>query len=276
MKYLLAALLFILICCFLHMENTKLDHSHYSLSYEELPSQLEGFRICHLSDIHNTHNRKLKESILKAIKANHPDIIVITGDLIDSRRTDAATAVSFAAELVKLAPVYFIPGNHESRKTAEFYRQFTEKLQSCGVTVLNDENTAIEKEGQTVNIIGLKDPCFHCDHPTEFPAHIKSQLHILKNDKAFNIVLSHRPELFTSYAEENVSLVLSGHAHGGQVRLPFIGGLYSPGQGILPQYTAGVHTENKTKMVISRGIGNSLFPFRVFDHPEIIFITLSS
>ena len=233
--------------------NTALQLNKYTVSSERLPRAFDGCKIAHISDLHNTEIGKNNETLLNMLREAKPDIIAITGDLIDSRKTDVAAALHFAGEAVKIAPCYYVTGNHEAR-------------------------TEVERAGEKITLIGVKDPSFSSDylfHDEE--AIMESQLKALVDkDDGFTLLLSHRPELFEIYVTCNADLVLSGHAHGGQFRLPFIGGLAAPNQGLFPKYDAGLFSEGKTKMLVSRGIGNSIFPFRVNNRPEIILIELQT
>ena len=203
-----------------------------------------------------------------------PDIIAITGDLIDSRKTDVAAALHFAGEAVKIAPCYYVTGNHEAR--ASEYDALKTGLIKLGVTVLENEKTEVERDGEKITLIGVKDPSFSSDylfHDEE--AIMESQLKALVDkDDGFTLLLSHRPELFEIYVTCNADLVLSGHAHGGQVRLPFLGALYTPDQGFLPDLTEGVQTISGTKVIISRGLGDDVGQIlpRINNPPELVII----
>lgn len=256
--------------------NTALQLNKYTVSSERLPRAFDGCKIAHISDLHNTEIGKNNETLLNMLREAKPDIIAITGDLIDSRKTDVAAALHFAGEAVKIAPCYYVTGNHEAR--ASEYDALKTGLIKLGVTVLENEKTELEREGEKITLIGVKDPSFSSDylfHDEE--AIMESQLKALVDkDDGFTLLLSHRPELFEIYVTCNADLVLSGHAHGGQFRLPFIGGLAAPNQGLFPKYDAGLFSEGKTKMLVSRGIGNSIFPFRFNNRPEIILIELQT
>ena len=149
-------------------------------------------------------------------------------------------------------------------------------METAGVVILEDARTEISLGGETITLIGVNDPSFRTndlsgDSVTVMDAKL-TQLH--GDDNEFTILLSHRPELFDTYVKNNIDLVLSGHAHGGQLRLPFIGGLVAPHQGMFPEYDAGLYTEENTNMIVSRGVGNSIFPFRINNRPEVILIEL--
>lgn len=194
--------------------------------------------------------------------------------MIDSRQTDIEVTVRFAREAVKIAPCYYVPGNHESRLTE--YAEFKQKLLDAGITVLEDAAVAIERSGARILLQGMVDPAFRTDdillHMDET---VRAQLESLPKEDAFTVLLSHRPELFPQYKDHSADLVFTGHAHGGQIRLPWIGGLYTPSQGWFPEYDAGTFTEQGVTMIVSRGVGNSAFPLRVNNRPEVVVVELT-
>ena len=147
-----------------------------------------------------------------------------------------------------------------------------------GVVVLEDEGVELEQSGEIITLLGVNDPSFQTDYLLgDDETLMQGKLQELVSDyDGYTVLLSHRPELFEVYAESGADLVLSGHAHGGQFRLPFVGGLIAPNQGFFPQYDAGLYTEENTNMIVSRGIGNSLLPFRINNRPEVILIELRS
>lgn len=252
----------------------------YTIASSRLPDAFDGYRIAHVSDLHNTEIGDHNEKLLAMLRQASPDMIVITGDLIDSRNTDIEIALEFAEAAMRIAPCYYVTGNHEARISE--YDTLREGLIESGVTVLEDCSLDIEQSGETIILIGVDDPSFRTDYLFEDDTILmKDKLRALTWDKdtkntkaAYTILLSHRPELFDVYSENSVDLVLSGHAHGGQFRLPFIGGLAAPNQGLFPKYDAGLYTEGNTNMLVSRGIGNSIFPFRFNNRPEVILIEL--
>ena len=256
-------------------QNNILSVSRYSAKSDLLPSQLDGFTVAQISDFHNIQSPLVHKDILKALSGTRPDIIVITGDFLDSRRTDPDCSLDFAEKLLNIAPVYMIPGNHEAR-LKEIYTDFEEKLSSMGVRVLRNQCESLERGNAKINLIGIDEPTFTSTEKGKEMAFCKNLDSIGYDKSLYTIALSHRPELFSLYSEKELDLVLSGHAHGGQFRLPFGGGVFAPSQGLFPELTEGVHTEDKTTMVVSRGIGNSLFPFRLNNRPELVFITLST
>ena len=265
----------ILLCFWIVWGNTALMVSELSISTDRLPASFSSFRIAQISDLHNTEFGENNETLLQMLSDCKPDIIVITGDLIDAQHTDIEIALSFAQESVKIAPTFYVTGNHEA--SCSQYDTLKVGLESAGVTVLEDEVTYLEREGKTIALLGLSDPDFTIkgDLFGEISAMVSTKLkNMLEQDSMYSVLLSHRPELFETYAACDVDLILSGHAHGGQFRLPFIGGLIAPDQGLFPQYDAGLFTDGNTNMVVSRGLGNSIIPIRFNNRPEIVLIEL--
>ena len=276
-KILISFLLFIITFGFLIIfENKNLELNTYSITSENLPDDFSGFRIVHISDLHNAEFGDGNSKLIGMIKEAEPDIIAITGDIIDSRRTDIDIALAFLEEVLKIAPCYYVSGNHESR--IEEYDILKKKMINAGVMVLENQISVISRSNSAIKIIGISDPSFNSDYlfgDEEFV--MKSQLEeTVQCEDAFTIMLSHRPEFFELYIDYTADLVLSGHAHGGQFILPLFGGLFAPGQGFFPKYDAGHFEKNGTNMVVSRGIGNSIIPLRVNNRPEVILVELNS
>lgn len=271
-KNIILIFLFCITAIFLYIQNNYIEITNITYKNDKIPFEFNNFRILHVSDLHNKEFGKNQKNLITFINNISPDVIVVTGDIIDKRRTDTKDmeiSLSFIEQAIKIAPVYFSPGNHEA--TSKIYDVFKKKLTNLGVTVLEKDFVQINKESSAIALMGLQDPFFYNNKEL-----FKTELENLKNESSnsFKILLSHRPEFIEDYAKANIDLVFSGHAHGGQVRLPFIGGLISPGQGFLPKYTSGIYYEENTALVVSRGLGNSLFPFRIFNRPQLIVLTL--
>lgn len=255
--------------------NQALMVSHFTIVSPHLPEHFSGFRIAQISDLHNAEFGQDNQKLISMLKDTSPDLIVITGDLVDSRNTDIAIGISFALQAVQLAPTYYVTGNHEAR-IAE-YDQLKAGLEEAGVTVLENEGTELRCGADTITLLGINDPSFLTGYLFgDSVAVTREALAGLVQEDSYTILLSHRPELFETYAECGVDLIFSGHAHGGQFRLPFIGGVAAPNQGLFPKYDAGCYTLDDTKMIVSRGIGNSIIPFRVNNRPEIVIADLQA
>ena len=254
--------------------NTALEINEYEIMSDKIPEAFTGFRIAQVSDLHNAEFGEGNEKLIELLSQTDPDIIVITGDLIDSRHTDLDIALEFARQAIKLAPVYYVSGNHEAR--VREYEDLKMGLVEAGVIVLEDQKVQIMREGKSISILGIDDPSFQENYLFGDAASVTSSaLTELQNESdGYTVLLAHRPELFETYVDAGVDLVFSGHAHGGQFRLPFIGGLVAPNQGFLPKYDAGLFSEGSTNMIVSRGVGNSIIPIRFNNRPEIVVAEL--
>lgn len=271
---LIGILLLSLVCLYLYYENNYLQVSNYTIESDRLSEDFNNYKIVHISDFHNTKSKKITRDLIKEIKNSKPNIIVITGDLIDASKTDINTAISFVKKINDIAPIYYITGNHEA--SINDYDDFKEKLENNKVIVLDDNIEKLKVNDSEINIIGINDPQMSHNAYRDDSVTVKDELIPIEYDKNnFSVLLSHRPELIETYAEYNFDLVLSGHAHGGQIRIPFIGGLIAPNQGLFPKYAKGIYEKDNTKMIVSRGIGNSIIPFRINNRPELVVITLN-
>ena len=245
----------------------KIALTQINYTNKRLPSQFDGFRILHISDLHNVLFGPGQSYLLRRTREAAPDIIAVTGDLIDRRRTDIDAAMNYISRAVHIAPVYFVTGNHEMLSGR--YTELSERLAECGVTILDDRCVEIERVGSRIAVAGVIDPVQR--HPEEYEHALEALYRGTSVD--FKILLAHKPRLST-YSRYDIDLALCGHAHGGQWRLPFIGGLYAPEQGVFPKFTSGMYKENGTAMIVSRGLGNSVFPIRMFNGPELVVVTL--
>ena len=245
-----------LIVLFVWFNNSCLKITRLKITLEDSPS----LKIIHLSDLHGKRFGRGNARLVNKTAKEKPDFIAMTGDIIHLYTPKNKTvALEAVASLKEIAPVLYVSGNHEMRNKG--YRFFRKDLLEAGAEVLDDSVT---------QICGLTVTGLNCAS--------------LRNDKIFKItpedspkiLLAHEPHFFGKYAEAGYDLILCGHAHGGQWRIPFTGvGLYAPGQGKFPELTAGLHEKGKSKMIISRGLGNSQCPLRLFNRPEIVVIEIN-
>lgn len=247
--------------------NVAVTVSDYRVESDEIPEAFDGFRICQVSDLHNDELGEDSARLIDAIKTTAPDIIVLTGDLVDSRRTNIDVAVSFAKQAVRIAPTYYVNGNHEAA-IPEDYAVLKEKLVSVGVVVLENESVTINRGGESINLIGINDQSFGDIHSNDTLCELRG------DEGDFSILLAHRPTDFAQYATCDFDLVFSGHLHGGQFRLPFLGGLYAPSYGLFPEYDGGKYEREDSVLIVSRGVGNSRFPIRFNNPREIVIVEL--
>ena len=249
-----------------------------SLSLPGLPRPFRGLTIAQISDLHNAQFGRENRRLLRLLEATEPDLIALTGDLIDARRPRPDIALAFARQVTSLAPTYYVPGNHEAR--LRDYPSLRAGLLRAGVTVLENRMVSLTRAGKQIRLVGLADPSFaRLAGDSATPAQLVSQeldrLLEGQDQEIVTLLLSHRPELFPAYAAHGADLTLAGHTHGGQLRLPVLGGVIAPSQGLFPLYDSGVYRRGNAVMVVSRGLGNSLFPVRVNNRPEVILIQLN-
>ncbi|MDV4151530.1 metallophosphoesterase [Clostridium sp. AL.422] len=255
-------------------QNNSIVISSFNYSSPKVPKGFDSFKIVQISDLHNKVFGKEQDKLLEKVESLSPDIIVITGDIVDRRKYNIENAMYFVDKAIKIAPIYYVSGNHEAWSGK--YSEVKEKLIEAGAHIIDDEMIEVKRNNSIINILGLSDPAFittsYLDETDT--SKMEENLKNWSRVEGFKILLSHRPELFDLYSKNNINIVFSGHAHGGQIRIPFLGGIIAPNQGFFPKYSEGSYNSNQTTMFVSRGLGNSLFPIRIFNRPEIISVTL--
>lgn len=266
----------IVIILFCNFQNKHIETTHYTYAAELLGADLEGYRIVQISDLHNAKFGKDNQKLVDRIRECEPDMIVLTGDLVDSNHTNVDRAVQFVDEIVKIYPVYYVTGNHEYWLEASEYDELMSGLTGAGAVILDDQVVEISRGDAKFRLVGLDDKSLADGTLGTLLNNAQNVAHEDSEKKEFTVVLAHEPQYFARYASTGVDLVLSGHAHGGQFRLPFVGGIVAPDQGFFPEYTAGEYYINGTEMIVSRGLGNSVIPVRLFNYPEIVCVELKT
>lgn len=269
-------LLILMIVCFSLWQNNTIVISQYDYVNSKIPSSFDGFKIAQISDLHNQNFGTNQSKLLDKLSLINPDIIFITGDLVDYRKYKTDGVMSFIDGAIDIAPIYYVSGNHEAWSNK--YDDLKTKLLDAGVIVLDNQSIELSKENSSIILLGLSDPDFLTNDYFDGTdtSTMENQLSQWSNLNQFKILLSHRPELFHLYSDHQMDLIFTGHAHGGQIRLPLIKGLIAPDQGIFPKYTSGTYTKDLSTMFVSRGLGNSVFPIRIFNPPEIVVVCLKT
>lgn len=270
MKYLFFVIFLFIVMYLIYYSNFNIEISRFVVKNRKIPAEFDGFKIIQISDLQNNNwGGKLE----KLVEREEPDIILITGDLLDSYNTKIDLGLKFVEDIIKYSKVFFVTGNHEAKISD--YEDFERKLKNLGVRVLNDEVFEFFYKDTKINILGISDPYFISNKKHE--RIVMEKLQKLNYDNSFTILLSHRPEHFKLYTNRGIDLVFSGHAHGGQFIIPFINrGLFAPNQGIFPKYTGGLYEDENTKMIVSRGLGNSKLRYRINNIPELVVVELRS
>jgi predicted MPP superfamily phosphohydrolase len=254
-----------------------LQTTTYEIRSSRIPASFDGYCIVQVSDLHKQHFGERQVRLTRAIRNARPDLIAITGDLTYLGSWNAEDIKYLARELTEIAPVYFVSGNHDVLHG--HLENLQKYLEISGIGVLEGEVTAISRGTDSIVIAGIQDPGVLRRQGGKGKTidRWKAALTSLRDslDDRYTVLLSHRPEFFEQYADLGFDLVLAGHAHGGQIRLPFVGALYAPDQGWLPRYASGIHARGGTRMIVSRGLGNSWFPIRFLNRPELVVVRLS-
>ncbi len=265
------------LCGFLfsfYRSNMTFHTTEYTISSPYLPNAFNRYRIAQISDLHNNVFGNKGEALQKAVDAAAPNIVVITGDTISRRSNDTHAVVEALKPIAAKYPTYFIRGNHELYRDAhrDDAADFYKALDAAGVIRLENRSVSLMHREATIQLAGLMEPLSCYENRTA--PDVEQWLGKKKNE--YTILLAHNPLPFAAYAKWGAELTLAGHVHGGVVRLPFIGGLFSPERRLFPAYSKGIYRQGKSAMVVSAGMGGSMFPFRLFNPQELVVITLQS
>jgi uncharacterized protein len=267
-------------------ETETLEITRYEIENNKIPKEFDNFKIVQVSDLHNKSFGKNNEKLLNKIDSENPDIVVITGDLVEGDNKNFHVALKFLDKLVKKYKVYHIIGNHEQKslikKYKEEYKNYFKELDKKPIINLNNEKVTLSKDNSMINIYGFVIPL---DYYPYFFKNFKNRKKRLEdkfivkslgalNKSDYNLMLAHTPFFFEDYEEYGADLVLAGHVHGGIIRLPILGGLLSPNREFFPKYDFGKYEKNDTTMILSKGLGGSKVLIRFNCKPEIVSITL--
>ncbi|MCL2693865.1 MAG: metallophosphoesterase [Oscillospiraceae bacterium] len=267
-RYIILTAVIAVICVFLLLASThELTVTYYEIGTDKLNAPV---RIALLTDLHSSFYGKDQAELISAIDEQHPDIVVMAGDIADDRRSRDGT-IALLAGIEGKYPSFFVTGNHEVRggKAGEIKELF----RGYGVVVLEGESRAVEINGQFLNIAGADDSIRRTEKHKEQLKKAFGEI----DENLFTVFLFHRPERFLEMTEYGFDLKLTGHIHGGQWGVPFTDkGVYAPNQGLFPKYTHGLHISGDKKMIISRGLALNSPPIipRLFNPPELVIIDL--
>lgn len=247
-----------------------LEISRYEVASQKLPESFDGFKIVQLSDLHGAEFGEDGMELVDKVGSLEPDMIALTGDFVTDEG-DLAAVEKLAARLVKLCPVYFVSGNHEfGSGLAVKVRNILER---AGVKYLSNEYLTISRGEDGILLGGVEDPLAYADMLS--PDELAQKMNDAAPD-AFKILLGHRNYWMTEYPELPVDLIFCGHAHGGLIRIPGVGGLIGTDRRLFPDFDAGEYNNGRYTLIVSRGLGNSVPIPRIFNRPEIVCVELSS
>lgn len=250
----------------------RLTISRFTVSSAKLPEAFDGFRIVQITDLHCTSFGEQQEQLCRKIESLEPDLIVLTGDMNDQHRLDLEPTRALCAAFSGRVPMYAVTGNHDLWVSSSEFQKLRALYEEYGVVLLRGDTVALSQGDAVIYLHGEDDPAHWGNNTVGYLS--EHPLSVTPEPGAFNILLYHRANAFPVTSTLGFDLVISGHMHGGQVRLPFVGGLVSPTQEFLPDYTAGMYQENGTTMIVGRGLGNAVSIPRIWNPPEIVCITL--
>mgnify|MGYP001105329298 FL=1 len=270
-RLLFLAALAVLAGLYVYWGNTALQTASFFPAFRELPQGFDGCRLVVLGDLHSTWFGEKNETLLEAVRAQEPEYIFLVGDLLDAfRDLPQGYAGETAAGLTAIAPTYYVTGNHEW--AVGDVPELKKTLEAQGVTVLSNQFVTLERNGDTAVLAGIDDPNGYADQKS--PETLAEEVRAAYGDP-FWMLLAHRNDHFPEqYSLLGADLVISGHGHGGVIRLPFTDGLLSTDRTFFPSYTAGLYEKNGSALFVTRGLGNSGPSFRLFNRPEVAVVTL--
>ncbi len=248
------------LCGYSAHQNKTIHITEYTVKHEDIPAAFDGKRIVHLTDL---HNKDFGDELVSTVRSLEPDIVVITGDWIGKVDKEIEAAKRQATALADIAPIYYVAGNHEAQ--TKLSDELWAHLREIGVTILENTSVLWEQDGEAIQLAGMYDP--------EFSTHLWRDFAPQVQEDLYTVLLFHRPEYIKEAASFGADLILSGHTHGGQIRLPLIGAVFAPNQGWFPRYDVGRFEENGTTMIVSQGLGESVY-WRILTPPEIVVVTL--
>jgi len=259
-----------------------LQTTHYTIRSRLLPASFDGFCIAHLSDLHGALHGKNNRRLIQAVRRANPDMVVMTGDMADHTHDSIPRLIRLCRRLRAWYPVYFILGNHEQTLPPGALSGLISALKELGVTILDNSHCSLIRGSASISLYGLVTPMVYYKDPLgeyvrgiHFSAQDTEALLGKGHPGTFQILLAHNPLYYPSYRDWGASLVLSGHIHGGIIRIPKLGGLLSPDLTLFPKYDAGHFHEADSHLIVSRGLGNH-FLFRVCNPPEVAVVRLTS
>jgi len=253
----------------------SIDIEEIQISLDQMPATFSSLRVAHVSDVHIPRAAFPLVEIAKSIANQQPDVIFLTGDLIDGHAEfESKKLAEFIELLLAIAPVFAVSGNHESR-IPEYYNSWKQVLEDSDAQLLENKVAHFEKDGVEFIIIGMKDFKFNNRVGQDF----QFLTDLAVTDHQPILLLHHKPNIWRSYYPKNAPLpqvVFSGHAHAGQVVIPGLNrGIIAPDQGLLPKYISGLyHQRNGSKEVVSRGLASSTRPVRINNRPHLPLVEL--
>ena len=286
LEMLTGAAIFLAAYGFYKYETNTIEIAEYLIENKKIPKEFDGFNIVQISDLHNKNFGKNNYKLIKKIDNLNPDIIFITGDLVEGENKNFKVALNLLDELTKKYKVIHIIGNHEQKslikKYKDLYVDYFKELNKKDIINLENESIKIERGESHINLYGIIIPLEYYKYLFNKNKNIRIEENFVQNNLGnlnkdeYNLLLAHTPFYFEEYSNWGADLVLAGHVHGGIIRIPFLGGLLSPNREFFPKYDLGKYTKEKSTMILTKGLGGSKVLIRLNCKPEIVNIKLKS
>ncbi len=261
-------LIILLLVGFWNFENNTIVTETYTLRSDRIPEAFDGFRVVELADLHGREFGAGNWRLLEAVREAEPDMIALDGDLADDG-TDLEVIRALATALVKIAPAYYVTGNHEW--AMEQRTELFSILEEAGVVLLHNQFFLLQRGEDRIVVAGVDDPNGPWDQKT--PEALTAEIREVCGDP-YILLLAHRNDQMNRWSSLQLDVVLTGHAHGGVIRLPWLGGVFGPGRQLFPEYSAGLYRKGRTAMLVSRGLGYTAAPVRLFNRPHLPVLVL--
>lgn len=280
MFFIVICILIVLCLIEIYVDNEMPKVTSFNIESNKIPIEFDGYKLLQLSDLHSKSFGDNNERLIKLIDNEKPNIIVMTGDMVTANETDFTVFYNLIRDLKEKYVLCYIYGNHEGELENKNRKKLTDFLLENGVVILNNDITKLESGDAEINLYGLYYPQKYYSYKASkkyniSTKYIKEKIGTL-DKKKYNILLTHNPLFFDAYVDWGADLTLSGHVHGGLIRLPFIGGLLSPERKFFPKYSAGLYENGDSKLIVSRGLSRGTKGFRFFNRPDVVSITLKS
>lgn len=273
----IAVIVFILLIIYGVIDNNIIWISKRRLKFKGLPDEFSGLRIVQLSDLHKKSFSKNNTRLIRAVKRQKPDYIILCGDMVNRDEKKFSAIKHLLEELSIICPVFYSLGNHEIDMRQEVKSELYSVIKDTGVVLLNNEEYMISRNGKMIKIVGIS--LYRQNYRIKKGVYkglrsytVRDMVNNVGTRQGFTILLAHNPFFFDAYAKWGADLILSGHVHGGVIRVPFVCGLLSPERKLFPKYSSGVYKKNSSVMLVSRGLGK----IRLFNPPEVNIIELIS
>lgn len=277
--YIIPAVLLVLLI----ISNKMLTVTSYNVRSDKIPENFKGFKLALIADLHNASFGKDNRILLNKLEKMEPDAVLLAGDMVSTSDKEYTVFFSLAQKLAQRYETYYVVGNHEQALGEKEVNLFCQNAESEGIKVLDNQRVSIIRGNEKINLYGMwfnlrfyADRSPEADKSQQYYFDVDTITEILgqSSKNEFNILLTHNPLYFDTYEKWGADLTLSGHIHGGMIRIPFIGGVYSPEKTYFPEYDGGIYAKNNSQMIVSRGMGNGGLGFRFLNCPELVEVVL--